>query len=1091
MKPAQSDQAMARSKATDQSQISNGTVQEFLKDFTGLAAQICETPIALTTLLDNNQQLLKCPVGLTVAETQGEIAFCSQIIQYKEILVVPDALADERFASDPLVASHNPQIRFYAGAPLISQKGQTLGTIGVMDYLPRELNSQQLEGLKALSRQLIGQLDLKYHLAELESTTQETKERELKLYRREQELLDFVENGTVGMHWVNAQGIILWANKAELDLLGYPREEYFGQHIANFHADEVVIKDILKRLTANEILCDYEARLLCKDGSVRHVSINSNVMWEDDQFSHTRCFTRDITQYKQAQERLKLLERAIAASENGIIITDSTQPDNPIIYANKGFERLTGYREAEIIGKNCRFLQGSDRNQAALTEVRAALQEARNCRVTLRNYHQDGRMFWNELSISPVQNAAGNLTHYVGVQTDITELKRVEAELEEAKERKALFAIISKIRQSLELETIFQTAATEVRQLLKAERVGMFRFHPGSNCNEGEFVSEDVVPPFSSALAMRVEDHCFGEQYAPYYQCGKLQVVADIEEAGLSDCHREILSCFQVRANLVVPLLKGDQLWGLLCIHQCSSPRYWQDREIEFVKQIAVQLGVALQQAELLAQTQRQSEELTQSLQELQQAQMQLAEINRDLERRVSKRTNELQQAIGQLQREISERQQAEEELQRQHRRSQLFAEITLKIRQSLQIEEILQTTVTEVQKILQVDRVLLYRVWSNGTGRTVTEAVQPGWPAILGKPFQEEVFPLEYQEAYRQGKVRAVADVEQAYAGVTPCMLEFLKPWGVKAKFVVPILQNKQLWGLLIAHHCTSTRPWSQFETNLLKQLADQIAIALAQAQLLEQETRQRQELARSNAELQEFAYVASHDLQEPLRKIQAFGDRLQSKFSDVLTDQGHDYLERMQNAAGRMRVLIEDLLALSRVTTRAQPFVNCSLTQVVQGVLSDLEVSIQQAGGTIEVGELPTIKADPVQMRQLLQNLIGNALKFRREEEPPAIKICSRLFEEAQGQVIEGITSPEFCQITVEDNGIGFEEKYIDRIFNPFQRLHGRSKYDGTGMGLAICRKIVERHGGGITAEGVLGEGATFMVTLPLKQRQGGATQ
>jgi light-regulated signal transduction histidine kinase (bacteriophytochrome) len=302
-----------------------------------------------------------------------------------------------------------------------------------------------------------------------------------------------------------------------------------------------------------------------------------------------------------------------------------------------------------------------------------------------------------------------------------------------------------------------------------------------------------------------------------------------------------------------------------------------------------------------------------------------------------------------------------------------------------------------------------------------------------------------------------------------------------------VPILLSGQLWGLLIAHHCTCPRPWTSFETELLQQLAEQIGLALAQAQLLERETRQRLELARSNTELQEFAYVASHDLQEPLRKIQAFGDRLKVKYSEVLTEQGRDYLERMQNAAERMQALINDLLTLSRITTRAQPFVTTNLKHVAQEVLSDLEVSIQQADGRIEVGELPILDADPIQMRQLLQNLIGNALKFYRKGEPPVIKIYSRPITDLEQRPTQGINKMERCQILIEDNGIGFDEKYLDRIFNAFQRLHGRSEYEGTGMGLAICRKIVERHDGSITAKSLIDRGSTFIITLPLQQRQG----
>ena len=434
---------------------------------------------------------------------------------------------------------------------------------------------------------------------------------------------------------------------------------------------------------------------------------------------------------------------------------------------------------------------------------------------------------------------------------------------------------------------------------------------------------------------------------------------------------------------------------------------------------------------------------------------------------------------------DITDRKRAQEELQRQNRRSQLFAEVTLKIRQSLQLEEILQTTVTEVQNILQADRVLIYRLWPDGTGNVVTEAVVPGWTSVLGQTFPEEVFPQEYRKLYSQGRVRAIADIEKA--DVPTCLKEFVQQFSVKAKLIVPIVLKEELWGLLIAHQCASPRQWSSFETELLRQLADQISIALAQSQLLEAEIRQRQELLRSNAELQQFASIASHDLQEPLRKIQTFGNRVKDKYGDVLTDQGRDYLERMQNAAQRMQALIDDLLTLSRVTTKAQPFVPVNLTQVAREVLSDLEVCIQRNGGRVEVGELPTIDADPIQMRQLLQNLISNALKFHRDEEAPLVKLYCQMLESQENPPRGGSPVAELCQIIVKDNGIGFDQKYVDRIFNVFQRLHSRSEYEGTGMGLAICRKIASRHGGSITAESTPGGGAKFMVTLPIQQRTG----
>ena len=240
--------------------------------------------------------------------------------------------------------------------------------------------------------------------------------------------------------------------------------------------------------------------------------------------------------------------------------------------------------------------------------------------------------------------------------------------------------------------------------------------------------------------------------------------------------------------------------------------------------------------------------------------------------------------------------------------------------------------------------------------------------------------------------------------------------------------------------------------------------------------------QLEQSNRELQDFAYVASHDLQEPLRKIIVFGERLKEKCGDTFAAEPRDYVERMQKAAARMQTLINDLLTFSRVTTKAHPFVSMSLAEVADGVLDDLESRIEQAKGRVEVGILPVIDADGLQMRQLFQNLIGNALKFHKPGVPPVVKVDGRKFFNEAGL--------EMCELTVSDNGIGFDEKYLDRIFNVFQRLHSRNEYEGTGMGLAIVRKIALHHGGNVTAKSQPGQGATFILTLPAIQPRGEET-
>lgn len=229
--------------------------------------------------------------------------------------------------------------------------------------------------------------------------------------------------------------------------------------------------------------------------------------------------------------------------------------------------------------------------------------------------------------------------------------------------------------------------------------------------------------------------------------------------------------------------------------------------------------------------------------------------------------------------------------------------------------------------------------------------------------------------------------------------------------------------------------------------------------------------ELARSNAELEQFASIASHDLQEPLRKVQTFAAHLSATEKDRLSEEGQDFLQRMNTAAGRMRTLIDDLLMFSRVSTKGRPFVPVDLGDVVAQVLVDLEISIQESDAKLTIGPLPTVAADPVQMRQLLQNLLGNALKFRRPDVAPEITL--------RATVADGIADLE-----ITDNGLGFEPQYATRIFRAFERLHGASAYPGTGIGLALCRKIVDRHNGTIAATSTLGEGATFTIRLPVEQ-------
>jgi PAS domain S-box-containing protein len=321
------------------------------------------------------------------------------------------------------------------------------------------------------------------------------------------------------------------------------------------------------------------------------------------------------------------------------------------------------------------------------------------------------------------------------------------------------------------------------------------------------------------------------------------------------------------------------------------------------------------------------------------------------------------------------------------------------------------------------------------------TVAKLTGWPVdeLVGKT-EREIFVSDGQSDDRLSTDERVLHRKDG----TRFPVEFVK---------TPINENGRVVGSVVVFKDITER----------KQVQDSLS-------------RKAAELARSNSELEQFAFVASHDLQEPLRKIQAFGDRLKVRCQSIEAPEIQNYLERMQSAAARMRTLINDLLAFSRVIRSSEPFVPVDLAVVTREVLGDLEVRIEKSGAKIDMENLPTVEADPMQMRQLMLNLLSNALKFQPPGASPVIRITA--------STSTPLSREPQCEIHVQDNGIGFDERYMDKIFAVFQRLHGRTEYEGTGVGLAVCRRIVDRHHGNITAKSQPDKGATFIVTLPLKQ-------
>ena len=435
--------------------------------------------------------------------------------------------------------------------------------------------------------------------------------------------------------------------------------------------------------------------------------------------------------------------------------------------------------------------------------------------------------------------------------------------------------------------------------------------------------------------------------------------------------------------------------------------------------------------------------------------QEELTRLNDDIDRRVQDRTQQLQSSFSQLQKELDGRRAAERQMAQQAKELERSKDV-LEMHVQLRTQE-LQKLQKRTESILDSAGEGIYGLDLQGK----INFVNPAAGKISGWKVEEMVGKFEH-EIFLKGQPSAEALRKDAN-GEHLTDQEFHRRDGqaFPVEYVrTPIKDKERLVGAVIIFKDITERKRAEDAIN-----------------------RKAAELARSNAELEQFAYVASHDLQEPLRKIQAFGDRLKTKCDAANLQDGRDFLERMQGAAARMQTLINDLLTFSRVISSSQPFTPVELTPIIKGVLSDLEVRIEQTKATVEVGELPTIDADTTQMRQLFQNLVGNALKFQPANHQPVIKISAKVIKSPFAGTPEEDPYAEQCEITVEDNGIGFEEKYLDKIFAVFQRLHGRNEYEGTGVGLAVCRRITDRHGGTITARSKLGAGASFVVTVPTR--------
>ncbi|NEP16985.1 MAG: GAF domain-containing protein, partial [Leptolyngbya sp. SIO4C1] len=385
---------------------------------------------------------------------------------------------------------------------------------------------------------------------------------------------------------------------------------------------------------------------------------------------------------------------------------------------------------------------------------------------------------WTEEEFDLMRQLSTQLGYALS-QASLLSQQQVSAERE-----RQLADLVIRMRESLDRDKIFRTVVQEARSALKADRVGVYLF---DEAWKGTFVAESVAEGWPAALGSQVADPCFANQYVEQYRQGRVKATDDIYTAGLTDCHLEQLAPFKVRANLVAPILENDQLLGLLIAHQCAAPRHWQEIDVNFLKQAALQLGFTLEQTSLFQQQQQTAW------------------------------------------------------------REQQLADLTIHMREALDRDQLFRTVVQEARAALKTDRVGVYLFDETWKGTFVAESVAENYPAALGSQIADPCFADKYVEQYRQGRVKATDDIYKA--DLTECHLSQLEPYKVRANLVTPILEDEKLLGLLIAHECSGPRQWNSLDISFLQRVAIQLGFALEQldtrlaADTLSEERRQRQE--------------------------------------------------------------------------------------------------------------------------------------------------------------------------------------------------------------------------------------------------------
>ncbi|MBN3870486.1 GAF domain-containing protein [Nostoc sp. JL33] len=1032
-------------------------------------------------ILDEQDRL----AGLVTDESLRQI---SRPIDILGLRLVSEVMTSQVICATPdssMLAIAQLMVKYGVSSVMIVQTSSQAEPLQIPVGIVTERDIVQFQGLGLNLETSLATAQLQRQIANnaLHRLNQElegrVKQRTQELQAREAQLRDLFDNATDLIQSVSPDGRILFVNRAWKETLGYNDADL--EHLSIFqiiHPDDLGhFQTAIQSLFTGALSLDIEIRFLTKDGREISVEGNINCQFQDEQPIATRGIFRDITQRKQSEAQLHKLSQRLTLSfkSGGIGCWDWDIVENTILWDERMYE-LYGFTKPSdsdvVYDIWANRLHHDDRTPAEALIQQAVLGQA-EYDTEFRVVHPDGSIHFIKAYGVVVRDAQGNPQSMIGVNFNISDVydelrlrKQAEKTIRQQVEREQLLReITQKIRQSLDLQTIFDIACQEIRSVIQADRVAIFKFYPESNFDEGEFVAESAVEGFSSVVAIRVHDHCFGENYSSLYALGRSYVVDDIYNGGMTSCHTDILAQFQVRANLIMPFLCGNKLWGLLCIHQCATARHWQQSEIDFTQQLANQLAIAIQQANLYEQ----------------------------------------------IQSELLVRQQAEGRIALELRRQHALGAIIQKIRQSLDINEILATVTQQVKDVMHSDRVIVFRVFADGRSQIVEEALSGEFPSLKDRHWDNEMWSPEILDCYWQGKPRIVPDVMNDIW--TDCLVEYSIVGQIQSKIVAPILQDvrgsethrwvapwetNKLWGVLVVHACQEKRVWKDSEAQLLQQIANQLAIAIQQASLFEQLqqelakgqqaeaklTESNQELARATRLKDEFLANMSHELRTPLNAILGMTEGLQEEVFGIVNERQLKALQTIEGSGSHLLELINDILDVATIEA-GQIKLDCTSASVADLCQSSLAFIKQQAFQKrikVEIKlqlNLPDLLVDQRRIRQVLINLLNNAVKFTSE----GGRIILEVAQLSPDIATTDSFGQHFLRIAVNDTGIGISPENIKQLFQPFVQIDSalNRQYPGTGLGLALVKRIVELHGGRVGLTSQLDVGSCFTIELP----------